>query len=85
MTSSFFISNTEDELTYLYCLYVLYLVLQLLQNFNCLFIFWFGVQENDETNELKIKLEDLSQMYESTVDELQTVKLDYDDLLHQKV
>ncbi|CAH8381590.1 unnamed protein product [Eruca vesicaria subsp. sativa] len=41
-------------------------------------------QENEETNELKKKLEELSQMYESTVDELQTVKLDYDDLLHQK-
>ncbi|CAH2064098.1 unnamed protein product [Thlaspi arvense] len=41
-------------------------------------------QENEETKELKIKLEELSQMYESTVDELQTVKLDYDDLLHQK-
>ncbi|KAG7560889.1 Armadillo [Arabidopsis thaliana x Arabidopsis arenosa] len=41
-------------------------------------------QENEEANELKIKLEELSQMYESTVDELQTVKLDYDDLLHQK-
>ncbi|KAL1212571.1 Kinesin-like protein KIN-UC [Cardamine amara subsp. amara] len=41
-------------------------------------------QENEETNELKIKLEEVSQMYESTVDELQTVKLDYDDLLHQK-
>ncbi|WZZ17530.1 hypothetical protein YC2023_110619 [Brassica napus] len=41
-------------------------------------------QENEKTNELKKKLEELSQMYESTVDELQTVKLDYDDLLHQK-
>ncbi|KAG2328971.1 hypothetical protein Bca52824_000151 [Brassica carinata] len=41
-------------------------------------------QENEETNELKKKLEEVSQMYESTVDELQTVKLDYDDLLHQK-
>ncbi|ANM64396.1 Armadillo/beta-catenin repeat family protein / kinesin motor family protein [Arabidopsis thaliana] len=41
-------------------------------------------QENEEANELKIKLEELSQMYESTVDELQTVKLDYDDLLQQK-
>ncbi|KAJ4895845.1 Armadillo/beta-catenin repeat family protein / kinesin motor family protein [Raphanus sativus] len=41
-------------------------------------------QENEETNELRKKLEELSQMYESTVDELQTVKLDYDDLLHQK-
>ncbi|KAL0652578.1 hypothetical protein Bca4012_095269 [Brassica carinata] len=42
------------------------------------------IGENEETNELKKKLEELSQMYESTVDELQTVKLDYDDLLHQK-
>lgn len=50
-----------------------------------LFFSWFWVQENEETNKLKLKLEDLSQMYESTVDELQTVKLDYDDLLHQKV
>lgn len=49
------------------------------------FFFWFWFQENEKTNELKKKLEELSQMYESTVDELQTVKLDYDDLLHQKV
>ncbi|XP_024013548.1 kinesin-like protein KIN-UC isoform X2 [Eutrema salsugineum] len=41
-------------------------------------------QENEETNELRRKLEELTQIYESTVDELQTVKLDYDDLLHQK-
>ncbi|CAN8254543.1 unnamed protein product [Cochlearia groenlandica] len=42
------------------------------------------LQENEETNKLKIKVEELSLMYESTVDELQTVKLDYDDLLNQK-
>lgn len=60
-------------------------MLQLLQNFLSPIFSWFCVQENEEANELKIKLEELSQMYESTVDELQTMKLDYDDLLHQKV
>lgn len=55
------------------------------KNFCLQFFSWFWVQENEEANELKIKLEELSQMYESTVDELQTVKLDYDDLLQQKV
>jgi myosin heavy subunit len=54
------------------------------KNFCLQFFSWFWVQENEEANELKIKLEELSQMYESTVDELQTVKLDYDDLLQQK-
>ncbi|XP_010555807.1 PREDICTED: kinesin-like protein KIN-UC isoform X2 [Tarenaya hassleriana] len=41
-------------------------------------------QENDEVTKLRAKLEDLSQQHESTVDEFETMKLDYDDMLQQK-